>query len=81
MFESLASCFAFSLQRFAQFATGQIRRGGHDNGVCDSKIAFSNQVQKQFFLRQQLAFRVRLNIRGTSLSHICLGTFICICVL
>ncbi len=30
MFESLASCFAFSLQRFAQFATGRIRRGGHD---------------------------------------------------
>jgi hypothetical protein len=39
MFESLASCFAFSLQRFAQFATGRIRRGGHDNAVYDSKIA------------------------------------------
>jgi hypothetical protein len=28
-----------SLQRFAQFATGRIRRGAHDIAIFDTKIA------------------------------------------
>jgi hypothetical protein len=37
-------------------------------------------LQKQFLLREALAFQLRLNIRDTSLSHIYLRNFICICV-
>jgi hypothetical protein len=33
-----------SLQRFAQFATGRIRRGGHDSGIFDLKIGFSQGI-------------------------------------
>ena len=114
MFESLASCFGISLQRVAQFATGRIRRGGHDSAIRDTKIGpvrcirtgrlalgegegegaerstprgrggrcrtMRGEFQIRFFHREALAFRLRLNIGGTSLSHICLRNLICICV-
>ena len=35
MFERPGRMLRISLQRFAQFATGRIRRGGHDSAIYD----------------------------------------------
>ena len=35
MFEKPGLMLRISLQRFAQFATGRIRRGGHDSAIYD----------------------------------------------
>src|SRR4030095_5309350 len=48
--------------------------------IVDTKIRSLIGFQKRFLLGEALAFRLRLNIRGTSLSHIYLRTFLCICV-
>jgi hypothetical protein len=45
-----------SLQRFGQFATGRIRRGGRDSVILDTKIPSSNDSQSDFYFEKRFRF-------------------------